>query len=177
MKSEITKEQLLRAGLRLLDSTGRSSLKISTICSSLKLTKGSFYHWFDSKQQFDLSLLSYWRQLYTSGFIDDANEGENARQKLDRLINNCIDSAKDNSRLEIEINMWAKQDAQIGQFVEQVYEQRFAYLLALMQDIYPDQDEAKRHAHIVYSLIIGVDLFYKTLSKPQMAAVFRQYLL
>lgn len=177
MTTEITKEQWLRTGLRLLDSTGRSSLKISTICSSLNLTKGAFYHWFKSKQQFDLSLLSYWHQLYTRGFIADANEGENARQKLDRLINNCINSARDNSRLEIEINMWAKQDKDIGQFVEQVYEQRFAYLLTLMQDIYPDPNEAKRHAHIVYSLIIGVDLFHKTLSKTQMTSVFREYLL
>lgn len=175
--SEITKEQLLRTGLRLLDSKGRSALKISTICADLDLTKGSFYHWFKSKQAFDLSLLAYWQQLFTSGFITDANEGENAQQKLARLINKCIDSARDNSRLEIEINMWAQQDETIGEFVKQVYEQRFAYLLALTQDIYQDPDEAQRHSHIIYSLIIGVDLFYKPLSKAQMTAIFHEYLM
>lgn len=175
--TEITKEQLLKTGLKLLDSSGRGSLKISTICSTLKLTKGAFYHWFKSKKEFDLNLLAYWRELFTREFILNANVGENAKEKLSRLINNCINSSKVNSRLEVEINMWGHQDPDIREVVEQVYDERFHYLLALLEDIYPSKEEAKRHALIIYSLIIGVDLFYKKMSKQEMQLVFKAYLI
>ena len=174
--TEVTKEQLLKTGLKLLDSTGRGSLKISNLCSSLKLTKGSFYHWFKSKQEFDLNLLTYWRELFTRQFIEDANSGQNSKEKLVRLINNCIENMKVNSRLEIEINMWASQDTIIGEFIEEVYKERFNYLLSLLEDIYQNKEEAKRHALILSSLAIGVDLFYQKLTKQEMDSVFREYL-
>ncbi|NQZ23852.1 MAG: TetR/AcrR family transcriptional regulator [Colwellia sp.] len=174
--TEVTKEQLLKAGLKILDTTGRSSLKISNLCSSLKLTKGSFYHWFKSKKEFDLNLLTYWRELFTRQFIKDANFGQNSKEKLVRLIKICIESIKVNSRLEIEINMWARQDTVIGEFIEEVYKERFNYLLNLFEDIYQNKKEAKRHALILSSLVIGVDLFYQKLTKQEMELIFKEYL-
>lgn len=174
--TEVTKEQLLKTGLKLLDSTGRGSLKISNICSRLQLTKGAFYHWFKSKQEFELNLLTYWRDLFTLQFIEEANIGENSKERLVRLIKICIESMKINSRLEIEINIWASQDKVIGEFIKEVYQERFNYLLNLLEDIYQNKKEAKRHALILSSLLIGVDLFYQKLTKQEMELVFDAYL-
>jgi AcrR family transcriptional regulator len=174
--SEIIKEDWLKLGLRLLDSTGRNSLKISNLCSSLKLTKGAFYHWFESKADYDLSLLSYWRELFTIQFIENANVGETSKDKLQILINHCINSMREDSQLEIEINMWAKQDEEINEFVIEVYEKRFKYIENLLLDIYGNKEEAKRHSLILYSLVIGVDLFYRKLSKKELKLIFKDYL-
>jgi len=172
----MTKEQLLKMGLNLLDTSGHSSLKISQICTSLNLTKGAFYHWFKSKEEFNLSLLVYWRELFTSKLIEDANRGGSSQDKLVRIIQLCIDSAMEDSRLEIEINMWGHQDMMVGEFVGNVYQERFLYLVNLLEDIYQNKAEAKRHALILYSLISGVDLFYKRLSKDEMTLIFKDYL-
>jgi len=174
--AEITKEQWLMEGLKLLDSNGRNSLKISILCSNLNLTKGAFYHWFKSKSDFDLALISYWRELFTSQFIKDANIGSSSKEKLIRLIKMCIKSMKDESRLEVELNMWAHQDLEIKNYVEDVYKERFQYLIELLEDIYETKEEAKRHGLILYSLIIGVDLFYKKLTKKEMELIFKDYL-
>ena len=174
--AEITKELWLKEGLKILDSTGRGSLKISTLCTNLDLTKGAFYHWFKSKADFDLSLLGYWRELFTNQFIENANIGQNSQEKLVRLVEMCIVNLKNGSRLEIELNMWAHQDKEIGKFVKEVSKERFQYLIILLEDIYENKDEAKRHGLILYSLIIGVDLFYKKLTKSEMELVFKDYL-
>lgn len=174
--SEISKEQWLNEGLRLLDSSGRSSLKISKLSSNLELTKGAFYHWFKSKRDYDLNLLAYWREVFTKQFIESANEGISSKDKLERLIQNCISSMRDGSRLEIEINMWTYQDINIKTFVEEVYKERFQYLMTLLNDVYETKEEAKRHGLILYSLIIGVDLFFRKLSRRDLESIFQDYL-
>jgi len=175
--AEITKDIWLMEGLRILDSKGRSFLKISTLCTNLDLTKGAFYHWFNSKNDYDLALIAYWRELFTSQFIEEANIGQSSKEKLVRLIEMCIKSMKEESRLEVELNMWAHQDNTIKEYVEGVYKERFQYLTTLLEDIYEAKEEAKRHGLILYSLMIGVDLFYKKLTKKEMELVFKDYLI
>jgi len=64
----------------------------------------------------------------------------------------------------------------VGEFVKSVYKERFHYLLNLLEDIYQSKEQAKRHALILYSLISGVDLFYKKLSKNELELIFSEYL-
>jgi AcrR family transcriptional regulator len=174
--AEITKEIWLKLGLKLLDQEGLGALKIARLCQELAVTKGSFYHWFGSKLDFDMAVLHLWREIFTEEFIQNAEIGVSSQEKLKRLIINCIDSLKVESRLEIEINIWAHQEPLIGSFVKEVYTKRFTYLIELLEDIYFNKIEAKRHALILYSLIIGVELFYQKLTRKELEAVFLDYL-
>jgi AcrR family transcriptional regulator len=173
---ENTEDLWLQKGLQLLDKSGKNSLKISILCEELNLTKGSFYHWFKSKQYFDQSLLKYWRQLFTRQFIEDANLGGSSQEKLSRLIEKCINGMGNESRLELEINIWGHQDKDIGVFVETVYKERFQYLITLLEDIYKCKEEANRHGQILYCLMIGVELFYQKLSRNDLRSIFKEYL-
>lgn len=175
--SDITKERWLSLSLKVLDREGRNGLKISRLCEELGVTKGSFYHWFTSKADLDQAVLHYWQDIFTKELIRSAEVGSTAKEKLSRLVSRCIECSDAESRLEIEINIWAHQDATVGAFVKEVYVQRFSYLILLLEDIYPTKPEAKRHALILYSLIIGVELFYQKLTRDELEAVFSDYLL
>lgn len=174
--TEVTKETWLKTGLKLLDKEGLNSVKIGRLCQELAVTKGSFYHWFNSKPDFDMAILHFWRDIFTDEFIQNAEVGTSSQEKLTRLINNCIEGLKVESRLEIEINIWAHQEAKVGNFVKEVYAKRFAYLIQLLEDIYPTKAQAKRHGQILYSLIIGVELFYQKLTKEELENIFHDYL-
>jgi AcrR family transcriptional regulator len=174
--SEITKETWQKIGLKLLDQEGLGALKISRISAELDVTKGSFYHWFTSKAHFEKSILEYWKQVFTDEFIENADQGTSSKEKLKRLIENCIESLKVESRLEMEINIWAHQAPKMGAFIKEVYATRFDYLIKLLEDIYSDKTEAKRHGLILYSLIIGVELFYQKLDRQELEMVFKDYL-
>lgn len=52
-----TRELLLRAGVELLTSQGYAATGIETVLSRVKMPKGSFYHYFDSKHAFGLAVL------------------------------------------------------------------------------------------------------------------------
>lgn len=174
--TQIVKEKWLRTGLMTLDKLGADQLKIADLCKQLNVTKGAFYHWFSSKKDFDFALLEYWRDAFTEQFIVVSESGSSAQEKLARLVRQCIDGIDKGSRLEIEINMWSKQNPQVGEFVMDVYQQRFDYLMMLLNEIYPSPAEAKRHGLILYCLLIGCDLFFRKISPQEAELMFREYL-
>jgi len=52
-----TKERLLDAAERLMLAKGYAATTVEAICEAAKLTKGSFFHYFDSKDQLGRELL------------------------------------------------------------------------------------------------------------------------
>ncbi len=167
----------LKKGIQTLDSKGWRALKINELCQELQVTKGSFYHWFKSKRDYEMQVLKYWKLRFTQGFIDQAEQGQSSREKLSLLGRQCIDGAISGNRLEIEINAWSLQDDEVRAFVTAVYEQRHNYLIQLLQDIYDTPQEVKRHSLILYCLVIGIDLFYRQLDREELELIFSDYLL
>lgn len=174
--ADVKKEQWLKVGLHTLDNKGAEHLKIAEMCKQLNVTKGAFYHWFGSKKDYDRALLEYWQDIFTEEFIRQSESAETAKKKLSRLVEQCIDGISKGSRLEIEINMWAKQNSVVGEFVTGVYTQRFDYLMGLLNDIYADPQQAKRHGLTLYCLLVGCDLFFRSLSKSEAQLMFAEYL-
>jgi len=174
--AQLQKEEWLRAGLKALDQNGADHVKIIKLCEQLNVTKGAFYHWFTSKKDFDFALLQFWQNAFTQQFIELSNSGGNAKDKLALLVRQCIEGLHKESRLEIEINMWAKQNKDVGEFVFAVYQQRFDYLMELLNSIYTSAEEAKRHGLLLYCLLIGCDLFFRKISEKEANLLFREYL-
>jgi len=166
----------LKKGIQTLDTAGWRALKINDLCKELNVTKGSFYHWFKSKHDYEIQVLQYWKQRFTQGFIEQAEQGKNSKEKLALLGRQCINGVINGNRLEFEINAWSFQDGEVKSFVTSVYEQRHQYLIKLLSDIYDDPIEVKKHGLILYSLVIGVDLFYRQLTLEELELIFSDYL-
>jgi len=179
-KAEITdnNSQLtwLKKGIQTLDTVGWRALKINDLCQQLNLTKGSFYHWFNSKRDYEMQVLAYWKQRYTQGFIEQAEHGKTSHEKLSILGHQCIDGAINGNRLEFEINAWSFQDDEVKLFVTSVYQQRHQYLIKLLSDLYDDPTEVKKHGLVLYALVVGVDFFYRQLSQEELELIFSDYL-
>ena len=81
-----TKERLLAVGEELIRVRGFTALGLSEILSSAKVPKGSFYHYFQSKEGFGVALLEryfsdYDRRLATL-FADVGMSGVDARIRI-----------------------------------------------------------------------------------------------
>ncbi len=88
-----TKEELMRIGLVALTSTGFVGTGLEPMLRQAKIPKGSFYHYFESKEAFGLALLSRYRSYFENkldkhllngavpplarlqNFMDDARQG------------------------------------------------------------------------------------------------------
>jgi AcrR family transcriptional regulator len=170
------KSSWLKLGIQTLDQKGWKELKINDLCQQLQVTKGSFYHWFKSKQDYEWQVLEFWKQRFTTSFIEVAEKGKDSREKLSLLGRQVIDGAINGNRLEFEINAWSFQDEKVKTFVTSVYEKRYNYLVKLLSDIYSNPVDVKKHSLILYSLVIGVDLFYRELSLEELELIFSDYL-
>lgn len=59
-----TRELLLRAGLEVLTEKGFSATGIEEVLSRVGVPKGSFYHYFDSKEAFGLDLIERYGEFF-----------------------------------------------------------------------------------------------------------------
>jgi AcrR family transcriptional regulator len=167
----------LKLGIKTIDTEGLGQLKINSLCHKLQVTKGSFYHWFKSKRDYEKQILEFWKLKFTQNFIDLAESGKNNKEKLSLLGRQCIDGAINGNRLEYEINAWSKKDKRVRDFVYSVYKKRFHYVTKLLSGIYQDEKLVKKHALILYSLVVGVDFFYRQLSREELELIFSDYLI
>jgi hypothetical protein len=62
MKVTRTQEKILHAAKTLMLSKGYPATTVDEICENAKVSKGSFYHAFSSKEELGLSLLEWYHQ-------------------------------------------------------------------------------------------------------------------
>lgn len=83
--SNDTKERILDAAVGIVLEKGFSGVGINEILKAVKVPKGSFYHWFTSKEQFGVELLRYFgRQAlaYSRKWLDKKEMLPNAYERL-----------------------------------------------------------------------------------------------
>jgi TetR/AcrR family transcriptional repressor of nem operon len=86
-----TRELLLRAGLEVLTEKGFSATGIEEILGRVSVPKGSFYHYFDSKEAFGLDLIERYGEFFARKL--DRHLGDQALSPLKR-VRAFIDDAK-----------------------------------------------------------------------------------
>jgi AcrR family transcriptional regulator len=170
------KQAWLSIGLKTLGDEGLNALKINLLCEKLKVSKGCFYYWFKSKSDYENQILELWRHRFTQQFIKLAELGENDQQKLTLLCRQCIQSTLKGNRLEFEINAWTQKSDVVKSFVHKVYKKRYSYLMKILSGIYRDKNEVEKHALILYSLVVGIDFFYRKMTKKELELVFSDYI-
>jgi len=78
-----TRESLVRAGLVALTEKGFSATGIDEILKAVGVPKGSFYHYFDSKEAFGTELIDRYGQYFARRLDRFFTDGE--RSNLERL--------------------------------------------------------------------------------------------
>lgn len=68
-RSEETRTKIIEAAIRLFSSRGYTAASVDDICTEAGISKGAFYHHFESKQALFLALLDGWLKI-----IDNAIE-------------------------------------------------------------------------------------------------------
>ena len=79
-----SKTKILNAALHVIRAKGYSATRIEDICEAAGLTKGSFFHHFDSKEALSLAAADYWSEI-TGQFFASAPYHAHL-DPLDRLL-------------------------------------------------------------------------------------------
>ncbi|AKU17533.1 TetR/AcrR family transcriptional regulator [Luteipulveratus mongoliensis] len=168
-----SQETWLDEGLSLLAQDGVAGLRIDRLAARLKLSKGSFYHHFDSMPGYKTALLAHFEATRTTRFIDLADEagGASARERLDALHRIVVDTHEGDVAIEVAMRAWASLDAEAHAAMERIDGTRLGYLERLWNEL-TDADTAHDTARIVYLVLIGAQHLAPALPQPELDHLF-----
>ncbi len=87
LQREGTKLELLEAGTRLMLEKGYSNCGLQEVLESVGVPKGSFYHYFESKEDFALQIIRHFDQGYTEQILSSLRD--RSLSPIDRLKRYC----------------------------------------------------------------------------------------
>jgi AcrR family transcriptional regulator len=79
--------RLVAAGKRLINSAGIRMLVVDDVAREAGISKGSFYSFFPSREDFILSVFESWEEEYRGALIREVTEGAGtARERIERFF-------------------------------------------------------------------------------------------
>src|ERR1700722_12663565 len=93
LKSNNTRLALLESGISIMLEKGYNNTGISEVLVAVGVPKGSFYHYFDSKEDFALAIISHTGKLYAHNMANIF--GDKSLKPTERLKKYFSESRRD----------------------------------------------------------------------------------
>ena len=170
--ARLTKEDWLAEGIKILSEFAQNKLRILYLCERLKVTRGSFYHHFESIDDYISSLMKKWEEENTLEFIRVSNQGDDPLKKMN-ILDNRIGNAQ--QTVEAAIRSWSFYNPLVKEHLDRVDQERLAYLEKLFIEMGYKKKIAVAKAKIEYGLLIGLQQLNPNVSKQEMQAIFEVY--
>src|ERR1700749_2962074 len=98
-KSTDTKERILDAAEPIMLEKGFNGVGLNEILKAVGVPKGSFYHWFPSKEQFGVELVKHYAAdatAYKQGWMNKKELLPSALERLNTFYESCISEFVEN---------------------------------------------------------------------------------
>ena len=150
---KLTREDWLSQGMQVLAEHGPEAIKIDRLCGYLKVTKGSFYHYFANRGDFLDALLVYWQTHYTEDIIRAVADIADPAQRSEQLSAEI--TAIPDRRPEVVLRSWSLQEPKIAVVVARVDHRRLTFLTELIAAQVGSVAKANLIAKVVYAHFVG----------------------
>lgn len=134
LATRFDRQAWLRAALDVLAREGQAKLRVDRIAADLGVTKGSFYHHFESREDFVRSLLAFWSEAFTKGVMAEIEALDTSAEE--RLLQLMLTIEREGlDRYDIAFRSWAAQDSSVAEEVRRVDLARYGFVRSLFADI------------------------------------------
>ncbi|HSF82850.1 MAG TPA: helix-turn-helix domain-containing protein [Anaerolineales bacterium] len=161
----------LEIGLQALGQSGLEALTIDGLATRIGLTKGSFYHHFESMQDYEQQLLAHWANQYLSTSASLPVEPHERLILLDSLMENTFGPI---TEPEISIRTWAQQNDQVRPYVEQVDAFRRQLILDIFSSLLSEEEQAQMMTDMLFTITIGSMATFPRLSPERVLKMYRE---
>ncbi|BBD07985.1 TetR/AcrR family transcriptional regulator [Desulfovibrio ferrophilus] len=160
---------LLTAGLDMLAGISIEQLTIDALCRHLGVTKGSFYHHFKGRRDYQERLLKHWTEQWTERRMRDADNTKNIQQRFLEMVT-MAEAVPQGP--EISIRAWAQRDPLAREHLEYVDTVRMEYLRSLFEELTGDADRAQHLSQLGYCLYVGTRMVAPPITGLEHAKLF-----
>jgi len=118
----------------VLAASGESGMRIEDIAKRLGVSKGSFYHHFRDRNEFERAIIKYWDHVYTRDVGARVADGDTEpRDRLWQLMLAITD--KDTPRYDIPIFAWAVRNPELAKLIRKTHRYRATFVRTLFAEI------------------------------------------
>ncbi len=136
-RSEETQKRLLEAAQAMFSNQGFDAASVADICAQAGVSKGAFYHHFESKQAIFLTLLEVWLAKIDESFLSMRQESPDvpgAMLSMGRMVGGLLQAADVRSGLFLEFWTQAQRDPEVWQAAIAPYQRYQDYFTAMYQE-------------------------------------------
>jgi AcrR family transcriptional regulator len=152
----LTRGDWLEAAKRILIAEGVEQVKVQRLAARLKVTRGSFYWHFKSRQELLDALLALWRRSNTEALVAAITRpGQDLEERILALFQLWLDEDLFDHRLDIALRDWGRKKPAVRQAVEEADNQRVAAIALGFREAGFPAPEATTRAAVVYFAQVG----------------------
>ena len=168
--AKLDKRDWLNLGLKILAKEGPEKLTIQDLCSTLGVTKGSFYHHFRNREAFVTALLTYWEETLTEEIISASESKETLLDRINELTN--LTTSRIAIKMEVAIRAWALTNPQVRIYQKRVDERRLAYLNQLTSQLPGNVAEAELLAKMLFAIYVGAQQMIPPIQSEELRGIY-----
>jgi AcrR family transcriptional regulator len=166
-----SKQDWLTAGIQILAEAGAPGLTIERLTVALGLTKGSFYHHFQSLAGYQAALLQFIERQIAMQVAATAHAPSPAAG-----IAQLFDAeAATAPSLEVALRAWAWQDDEVRQVQARIDDQRARRAQLLCRQVAADDQQALLMSRLAQALMIGSTQVQPPLGPDLRQAIFAEF--
>ncbi|MCZ8130824.1 MAG: TetR/AcrR family transcriptional regulator [Steroidobacteraceae bacterium] len=155
-KTPLGREAWLQAAREALIREGIRGVEIGKLARRLKVTRGGFYWFFDSRKQLLDELLADWERTNSAAFKAVLRApGRNGMAEFQAIVDVWINEAGYSPAWDAAVRDWARVSAKVANAVRRVDDERIAVLQRVFEDMGYPEDEAFVRARVTYFHQVG----------------------
>lgn len=164
MADQLSAQDWLDRGLKVLAASGFSALKAEPLARDMGVSRGSFYWHFADIGAFHAAVLKRWREIAADAIIANVEQASGDDEPLAVLLRRVF---SEKLALERAVRSWATSDAAARNAVQAIDRRRLDYVEGLIRAKGLAPDIARARAQILYWAFLGYALSDRPLPKPQ----------
>jgi AcrR family transcriptional regulator len=168
MADQLSAQDWLDRGLKVLAAHGVGALKAEPLAKAMGVSRGSFYWHFADVGAYRTAILAHWREVSAERVIAGLEAAAERESPLLLLLRRTF-----SSRLALEraVRSWAIFDPEAKEAVRAIDRRRVDYIEAQLRLAGIETDVAHARAQILYWAFVGYALSDKPLPKATQQAV------
>ena len=152
-----TKQDWIIKGLQVLGDEGYHAIVIDYLCEKFKITKGSFYHHFESIEEYQTLMVKLWEKETLQRLTEVMDGAVTPETKINRMIDFAFTFS---GKLELSLRAWALHNKLVKNLLVKMEVKRIGLVTEMYTEIGLSRKASRELAELAHAAWIGIQTCY-----------------